>query len=138
MAAGSLGGCRCTDDSGGALLWRTLGNDAASWWDVRVLARSLLSSVGIPVRMDAVLGDRDGDDRGGACARLTGVLWPSIADDKYFVALIHVEGVFRLRVRQPETRRPYRTPGYPVVASLYILVAIAIVVILFAYRPSTT
>jgi amino acid transporter len=73
-----------------------------------------------------------------ACARLTGVLWPSIADDKYFVALIHVAGVFRLRVRQPETRRPYRTPGYPVVPSLYILVATAIVVILFAYRPSTT
>ena len=137
MAAGSLGGCRCTDDSGGALLWRTLGNDAASWWDVRVLARSLFPSVGIPVRMDAVLGDRDGDDRGGGVRATHWRSWPSIADDKYFVALIHVAGVFRLRVRQPETRRPYRTPGYPVVPSLYILVATAIVVILFAYRPST-
>ena len=52
--------------------------------------------------------------------------------------ILTVAGVFRLRVIKPEAHHPYQTPGYPLVPVLYILVATAIVVILFAYRPSTT
>jgi APA family basic amino acid/polyamine antiporter len=52
--------------------------------------------------------------------------------------ILTVAGVFRLRFKRPDTARPYRTLGYPVVPGLYILVASAILIVLFAYRPATT
>jgi APA family basic amino acid/polyamine antiporter len=38
----------------------------------------------------------------------------------------------------PDTPRPYRTVGYPVVPALYILAAATILIVLLAYRPATT
>jgi len=52
--------------------------------------------------------------------------------------VLTVAGVFRLRVRRPDTPRPYRTLGYPWVPSFYILAASIILFVLFVYRPSTT
>ncbi len=52
--------------------------------------------------------------------------------------VLTVAGVFRLRVKRPDATRPYRTIGYPVIPALYILVATAILVVLFTYRPATT
>jgi len=52
--------------------------------------------------------------------------------------VLTVAGVFRLRVKRPDAPRPYRTIGYPVTPALYILVASAILAVLFAYRPATT
>jgi basic amino acid/polyamine antiporter, APA family len=52
--------------------------------------------------------------------------------------ILTVAGVFRLRKKRPEAPRPYRTIGYPVVPAFYILLASAILVVLFAYRPATT
>ena len=52
--------------------------------------------------------------------------------------VLTVAGVFRLRITRPNAPRPYRTIGYPVVPGLYILVASAILGVLFAYRPATT
>ncbi len=52
--------------------------------------------------------------------------------------VLTVAGVFRLRIKRPDAPRPYRTIGYPVVPALYILVASAILAVLFAYRPATT
>jgi len=52
--------------------------------------------------------------------------------------ILTVAGVFRLRITRPEASRPYRTLGYPVVPALYILVASAILLVLFSYRPATT
>jgi len=52
--------------------------------------------------------------------------------------ILTVAGVIRLRITRPDASRPYRTPGYPVIAILYIGLAGAIVAILFAYRPATT
>jgi APA family basic amino acid/polyamine antiporter len=52
--------------------------------------------------------------------------------------VLTVAGVFLLRVKRPNTPRPYRVIGYPVVPALYILVAGIILVALFAYRPATT
>ena len=37
--------------------------------------------------------------------------------------MLTIVGLFVLRVRQPDLRRPYRVWGYPVVPALYILVA---------------
>jgi APA family basic amino acid/polyamine antiporter len=52
--------------------------------------------------------------------------------------VLTVAGVFRLRFKRPEAPRPYRTLGYPFVPAFYILAATVILVMLFAYRPSTT
>jgi APA family basic amino acid/polyamine antiporter len=52
--------------------------------------------------------------------------------------VLTVAGVFRLRIKRPNAERPYRTIGYPVVPAFYILIASAILLVLFAYRPATT
>jgi APA family basic amino acid/polyamine antiporter len=46
--------------------------------------------------------------------------------------------LFRLRHKQPEAVRPYRAFGYPLVPAFYIVIAGAILVVLFLYRPATT
>jgi basic amino acid/polyamine antiporter, APA family len=71
-----------------------------------------------------------------------GNLYSNLLDYVISAALIFyiltVAGVFRLRITKPDAPRPYRTIGYPVVPALYILVAGAILAVLFAYRPATT
>jgi APA family basic amino acid/polyamine antiporter len=52
--------------------------------------------------------------------------------------ILTIAGVFVLRRTRPDVERPYRAFGYPVVPALYILGASIILVLLFAYRPSTT
>jgi APA family basic amino acid/polyamine antiporter len=52
--------------------------------------------------------------------------------------VLTVAGVFRLRFTCPDAPRPYRTFGYPVVPALYIVTGSAILLVLFAYRPTTT
>lgn len=52
--------------------------------------------------------------------------------------ILTIAGLFRLRVKKPDAPRPYRAFGYPVVPALYMLGAGAVLVVLFAYRPSTT
>ena len=52
--------------------------------------------------------------------------------------VLTVAGIFRLRTKRPDAIRPYRTVGYPFVPAFYILVASAILLVLFVYRPATT
>lgn len=52
--------------------------------------------------------------------------------------VLTVTGVIRLRIKRPDVARPYRTIGYPFVPAFYILTATAILLALFAYRPTTT
>ena len=52
--------------------------------------------------------------------------------------VLTVSAVFRLRWKRPQAPRPYRTWGYPIVPAAYILTAGTILVVLFAYRPTTT
>ncbi len=52
--------------------------------------------------------------------------------------ILTIAGVFRLRRTRPDAERPYKVIGYPVVPALYIAGASAVLVTLFAYRPSTT
>ena len=71
-----------------------------------------------------------------------GNLYSNLLDYVISAALIFyimtIAGLFRLRIKRPHAERPYRALGYPVVPALYILGAAAILVVLFAYRPSTT
>ncbi len=52
--------------------------------------------------------------------------------------ILTIAGVFRLRRTRPDAERPYKVIGYPFVPALYILGAATVLVMLFAYRPSTT
>jgi APA family basic amino acid/polyamine antiporter len=71
-----------------------------------------------------------------------GNLYSNLLDYVVSAALIFyiltIAGLFRLRRTQPDTPRPYRAWGYPVVPALYIIVASVILMILFLYRPATT
>lgn len=52
--------------------------------------------------------------------------------------VLTIAGIFRLRVKEPHTPRPYRAFGYPVIPALYIISALCICVILVAYSPMNT
>ena len=71
-----------------------------------------------------------------------GNLYSNLLDYVISAALIFyiltVAAVFRLRATRPAAERPYRVIGYPWMPAAYMLVAAAILVVLFAYRPATT
>jgi APA family basic amino acid/polyamine antiporter len=71
-----------------------------------------------------------------------GNLYSDLLDYVVFSVLIFyiltIAGVFVLRRKQPNTERPYRAFGYPVVPALYILAAAAILLVLLFYKTSTT
>jgi APA family basic amino acid/polyamine antiporter len=71
-----------------------------------------------------------------------GNLYSNLLDYVISAALIFyiltIAGVFVLRKRSPDVERPYRAFGYPLVPALYIAGALVILILLFAYRPSTT
>ncbi|HMF94891.1 MAG TPA: APC family permease, partial [Vicinamibacterales bacterium] len=52
--------------------------------------------------------------------------------------ILTIAGIFRLRQTQPNTERPYRAFGYPVVPALYIAGAATILLVLFIYQSATT
>jgi APA family basic amino acid/polyamine antiporter len=71
-----------------------------------------------------------------------GNLYSNLLDYVISAALIFyimtIAGVFRLRVMRPNAERPYKAFGYPVIPTLYIVGAAAVLVSLFVYRASTT
>jgi APA family basic amino acid/polyamine antiporter len=71
-----------------------------------------------------------------------GNLYSNLLDYVISAALIFyiltIAGIFRLRSTRPEAERPYRAFGYPLVPAFYIAGAGTILLVLFAYRPSTT
>jgi len=71
-----------------------------------------------------------------------GNLYSNLLDYVISAALIFyiltIAGVFVLRKRSPDAERPYRAFGYPLVPVLYIAGALVILILLFAFRPSTT
>lgn len=52
--------------------------------------------------------------------------------------IVTIAGIFVLRKREPNTDRPYKAFGYPVIPALYILAAIAICLILIIYDGRNT
>jgi len=74
--------------------------------------------------------------------RQYGNLYSNLLDYVISAALLFyiltIAGVFRLRRTRPGAERPYRVAGYPWVPASYIVGATTVLVMLFAYRPSTT
>jgi APA family basic amino acid/polyamine antiporter len=52
--------------------------------------------------------------------------------------VLTIAGIFRLRKTEPDTPRPYRAFGYPVLPMLYIAITSAICLILLVYSPLNT
>ena len=52
--------------------------------------------------------------------------------------VLTIAGIFVLRKKQPDTERPYRAFGYPVIPALYILLASVIMVILLIFKQEYT
>jgi APA family basic amino acid/polyamine antiporter len=71
-----------------------------------------------------------------------GNLYSNLLDYIISAALIFyiltIAALFRLRKTRPNAERPYRAVGYPVTPAIYLVSAIVILAVLFAYRPATT
>ena len=71
-----------------------------------------------------------------------GNLYSDLLDYVVFAVLIFyvltIYGLFVLRRKRPDANRPYRAFGYPVIPAMYIIVALAIMVILLLYKTQTT
>ena len=52
--------------------------------------------------------------------------------------ILTVIGIFILRKKQPEVKRPYKAFGYPVIPTIYILLAAAISIDLLIFKPQYT
>ena len=52
--------------------------------------------------------------------------------------VLTIAGIFVLRKNRPQAERPYRAFGYPVVPLLYIVAALAIMLVLLLYQTQTT
>jgi APA family basic amino acid/polyamine antiporter len=52
--------------------------------------------------------------------------------------VLTIAGIFILRVKQPNTERPYKAFGYPFLPLLYIIMGISFCVLLIIYKPEYT
>lgn len=52
--------------------------------------------------------------------------------------MVTIAGVFRLRIKEPDTPRPYRAVGYPFLPLIYILLTLIICICLVVYSPWNT
>ena len=70
-----------------------------------------------------------------------GNLYSDLLDYVVFSVLIFyaltIAGIFVLRRKRPEAERPYRAVGYPLIPLLYIVAALAIMLVLLLYKTQT-
>jgi APA family basic amino acid/polyamine antiporter len=86
----------------------------------------------------ALILPRTFDAASGRYGNLYGNLLDYVVSAALIFYILTIAGIFRLRRTRPDIERPYRAFGYPVVPALYILGAGTLLVVLFAYRTSTT
>ena len=71
-----------------------------------------------------------------------GNLYSDLLDYVVFAVLIFyvltIYGLFVLRRKRPDAKRPYRAFGYPLIPAMYIALAIVIMVVLILYKTQTT
>jgi basic amino acid/polyamine antiporter, APA family len=71
-----------------------------------------------------------------------GNLYSDLLNYVVFAVLIFyaltIAGIFILRAKRPDAARPYRAFGYPFVPALYIVAALAIMLVLLLYQTQTT
>jgi basic amino acid/polyamine antiporter, APA family len=52
--------------------------------------------------------------------------------------VLTILAIFKLRKTQPDTPRPYKALGYPIIPALYIVCATAMCILLLVYKPTFT
>jgi APA family basic amino acid/polyamine antiporter len=52
--------------------------------------------------------------------------------------MVTISALFYLRKKEPDTPRPYKAFGYPVIPALYILITLCICIDLLIYKPQNT
>ncbi len=71
-----------------------------------------------------------------------GNLYSDLLNYVVFAALLFyvltIVGIFVLRAKRPDAERPYRAFGYPFVPVLYVLAAVAIMLVLLLYQTQTS
>jgi APA family basic amino acid/polyamine antiporter len=77
-----------------------------------------------------------------ACAWCVSGKYGQLLDMISFVVVIFyvmtILGIFILRKRQPNTERPYKAFGYPILPALYVIAGITFCVLLIIYKPQFT
>jgi APA family basic amino acid/polyamine antiporter len=77
-----------------------------------------------------------------ACALCLSGTYSDLVNYSTFASMIFyivtIAGLFMLRKKEPDTERPYKAFGYPVIPALYILSALAICIILIIYDGRNT
>jgi basic amino acid/polyamine antiporter, APA family len=70
-----------------------------------------------------------------------GNLYSDLLNYVVFAALLFyvltIIGIFVLRIKRPDAERPYRAFGYPFIPALYVLAAVAIMLVLLLYQTQT-
>ena len=86
----------------------------------------------------ALVLPRTFDATTGRYGNLYGNLLDYVVSAALIFYILTIAGIFRLRQTRPHVDRPYRAFGYPVIPALYVLGAGTLLIVLFAYRTSTT
>ncbi|MBI2835519.1 MAG: amino acid permease [Acidobacteria bacterium] len=86
----------------------------------------------------ALVLPRTFDPATGAYGNLYGNLLDYVISAALIFYILTIAGIFRLRRTRPDAERPYHAFGYPIVPTVYIAGAAAILIVLFIYRASTT
>ena len=77
-----------------------------------------------------------------ACLLCLSGTYSNLLDYVIFAVLIFyvmtILGIFILRIKQPDTERPYKAFGYPVIPAVYIISALFIMIVLLIYKPMYT
>ncbi|MGZ4049311.1 MAG: APC family permease [Bacteroidia bacterium] len=77
-----------------------------------------------------------------ACALCLSGTYSDLVNYSTFASMIFyivtISGLFMLRKKEPNTERPYKAFGYPLIPALYILAALAICIILIIYDGRNT
>ena len=71
-------------------------------------------------------------------SNLYGTLLAYVISAALIFYILTIAGIFRLRQTRPDAERPYKAFGYPVVPALYIVGALAILLVLFVYQAEAT
>ena len=100
-----------------------------------VPGKSLMMQLGWTIFLVLV---RTHDTASGSYGNLYSNLLEYVISAALIFYILTIAAVFVLRSKQPNTERPYKAFGYPIVPALYIASAAFILVILFLYRTSTT
>lgn len=69
---------------------------------------------------------------------LYGTLLTYVISAALIFYILTIIGIFVLRSKQPNTERPYKAFGYPIVPALYVIGAAVILAVLFIYQTTET